>query len=349
MVNSLTGFKLAQSGVDLSSTSGGALSQATAAASTPTAFNPNSSSQQPQSPQNRAVGLKTLRYPNKAIKESDDYLEIKIVRYIPPAPNASGSNVTFTSSTQLLNQSDNLKKPEAIIILPMPQDLQDSNSVDWGDSSLNAMEMAGVKSVGEGMQEGNVVTGGIKTISGLMDAAKGLGSSGNVQDLAQSFFSAQLVNMFGGNVDASSLLSRSTGQVLNPNMELLFKGVGLREFSFNFDFVPKDPNEAGVVKDIIRTFKTSMAPRSSAGGGNGLFISAPNVFVLEYKSGGRSHPFLNRFKPMAMKGMSVNYTGSGTYAVYNDSTPIHMKLSLNFQELNPIYFEDYQGVGGVGY
>lgn len=53
---------------------------------------------------------------------------------------------------------------------------------------------------------------------------------------------------------------------------------------------------------------------------------------------------------MAMKGMQVNYTGSGTYAVYGDSTPVHMKMTLNFQELNPIYYEDYQDTDiGVGY
>ena len=55
---------------------------------------------------------------------------------------------------------------------------------------------------------------------------------------------------------------------------------------------------------------------------------------------------------MALKNMGVNYTGSGTYATYEDTTPIHMQLSLSFQELNPIYAEDYEneeGKIGVGY
>jgi hypothetical protein len=50
--------------------------------------------------------------------------------------------------------------------------------------------------------------------------------------------------------------------------------------------------------------------------------------------------------------MSVNYTGSGTYATYGDSTPVHMQLTLNMSELTPIYAEDYdKGVGteGTGY
>lgn len=300
-------------------------------------------------------GIPTLRYPNKAIKESDDYLEIKIVKYTPPGTETiAANNVSFKTTTQVLNESGNLKTPIAIITLPMPQDLSDQNSVDWGDSSLNAIQATAIAGVKEGLQAGNPLSGAAISINKMLEALKGTAASGNAQDLAQSYFAAQIVNGFGANVDASSLLTRSTGQVLNPNLELLFKGVGLREFSFNFDFAPTSPNESEMVKRIIRTFKKSMAPRSSVGtgAGTGLFISAPDIFVLEYKSGGKKHPFLNTFKPMAMKGMSVNYTGSGTYSVYGDSTPVHMKLSITFQEVNPIYYEDYDSPEsqiGVGY
>ena len=97
------------------------------------------------------------------------------------------------------------------------------------------------------------------------------------------------------------------------------------------------------------------AKNSSGGdssGTSGLFIKSPNVFQLGYKTGGESHKFLHKFKPMALKNMGVNYTGSGTYATYEDTTPIHMQLTLSFQELNPIYAEDYEneeGKIGVGY
>ena len=49
--------------------------------------------------------------------------------------------------------------------------------------------------------------------------------------------------------------------------------------------------------------------------------------------------------------MSVNYTGEGTYAVYDDSTPVSMVLELGFKELEPIYDKDYKDTGltGVGY
>ena len=60
----------------------------------------------------------------------------------------------------------------------------------------------------------------------------------------------------------------------------------------------------------------------------------------------------DRFKPMALLNMAVNYTGAGTYATYDNTSPIHLKMSLTFQELNPIYSEDYEteeGKEGTGF
>jgi len=74
------------------------------------------------------------------------------------------------------------------------------------------------------------------------------------------------------------------------------------------------------------------------------------VFELSYMQGNNQHPFLNRFKVCALTDMKVNYTAENVYAVYDDSTPISMILDLSFQELVPIYEEDYTETGaGVGY
>ena len=90
--------------------------------------------------------------------------------------------------------------------------------------------------------------------------------------------------------------------------------------------------------------------KGRAGGGAAeLLLKAPEVFRIEYMSGGRRHPYLNRFKICALMNITVNYTGSGTYATYSDATPVHMTMTLTFQELTPIYAEDYEtGTGSEG-
>jgi hypothetical protein len=294
--------------------------------------------------------IQTLRYPYKKLTDSDDYLVIKIVQYKAPGISSGADNFSFRTSTQSLQ--NNIKTPESIILLPIPQNVQDQNSVGWGDGSLNAFELAGAEAVSGVIRSEKYIDALGKAFGNFASKFAASAVTGNLQDQTTSLFSAAALQTMGANVQTSDLVSRTTGQVLNPNMELLFKGVSLREFAFEYDLAPRDGNEAKEIKKIITTLKRAMAPRTSSDNstGSGLFISAPRVFQLEYRSGNKKHPFLHSFKPMAMKGMSVNYTGSGNYSVYGDSTPIHMKISMNFQELNPIYFEDYSDKDtGVGY
>ena len=46
--------------------------------------------------------------------------------------------------------------------------------------------------------------------------------------------------------------------------------------------------------------------------------------------------------------MNVNYTNAGTYASYNDGTPVNIKMDVTFKEINPIYNEDYLAGNGSG-
>ena len=96
-----------------------------------------------------------------------------------------------------------------------------------------------------------------------------------------------------------------------------------------------------------------MAPqRGGSATVKGLFLKSPDIFYLTYMKGKEQHPFLHAFKPCAMTGCNVNYTGSGNYSTYYDGNPIHLNLSLTFSELTPIFREDYLSEAsgnGVGY
>ena len=287
----------------------------------------------------------SYRYPQKRIDKKDDHLEILIVKYAAPGLDLNKTNIVQRTSTEALGE--NIKNPEYQILLPMPQGISDTNMVKWGQDEINPIEAAVTAGAVTAM-EGDPG----KALNNFISATKSVLTSGNAQNLATSYAAAKAVGSFGGNVTAEGILARSTGQVLNSNMELLFQGVQLRSFNFSFNLAPRFEEEAKEVKKIIRTFKQSMAAKTSGGTGGGLFISSPEVFQLTYKSGGKKHPFLHSFKPCALVSMGVDYAASNVYATYEDATPVHMKLSLSFQELNPIYFEDYNKIpltDGVGY
>ena len=293
-----------------------------------------------------------LRYPNSRIDTDSDYLEMRVVEYKPPGFDTSGEEALIGNSTDSLQE--NIENPLGFIFLPIPENIQDSNAVSWGDDSINGLAAIGMKGAMTAIKNPNLVKGaveGAKQVgTGLQDVIQDKGS----QDLAASFFASKAVNVLGGNTTLDGVLARSSGQIINPNLELLFNGVTLRSFSFSFDLAPRDERESDTIKRMLRIFKQNMQAKKSSDGGNasGLFLRSPNVFQLNYKTGRRNHNFLHKFKPMALLNMAVNYTGGGTYATYDDTTPVHMKLDLSFQELNPVYSEDYdseEGKEGVGF
>ena len=178
-------------------------------------------------------------------------------------------------------------------------------------------------------------------------------------ELITKSLTGRALSIFGGNVSLQSLTARSQGQIFNPNMELLFNSPSLRNFNFSFKMTPRSADEGEEIKTIIRFFKRGMAPKADA---QGLYLNTPNVFELRYRQGNGEHKFLHRFKQCFMTDISVNYTGEGVYATYNNGTPVSMIMNLSFKEVAPIYDIDYDEQftsefggdyiappGGVGY
>jgi len=328
-------------------------------------------------------------------RDSEDTLLIKAIEYIPPETDAGlglkivdgdGKNVkinkeNFTDKNGNAKTGDDAPKlvvnnnsmtdrlrngfandtafKEAIkyyVHLPIPANVNDTSACQWGADTLNFFELAG-------LGIGQAVVGSDDAVGLVQDAVKVL--TGNVKipglnETTQRAFTAGIsglaLNALGSNVSGRSVLSRSTGQILNSNTELLFEGVALRTFPFDMTFTPRSPEEAQVVKDIIRSFKKSMSARLNTSGNSEssgkLFLGAPDLFLIRYLHQGKDHPFLNAFKPCALTQLTTNYTGAGVYSTYNDGTPVQIKLRMVFKEVNPIYQEDYdeQEAGpGVGY
>ena len=303
---------------------------------------------------------RNLRYPYAMLDSNTDYLKIDIATYSPPGLNLSDKdkgavvenedpttkkkfqtvNKNFSLETGSNVNSNIIKQAKHTIILPIPQQLTDTSAITWGDSGLNAIEAFGVSATQGAITKG--FDGVYQALNALREGKDALLTE-DVRKAVAAALAGEAIGLVGGNVSGSQLVSRATGQVFNPNLELLFEGVNIRSFPFSFEFFPRNPKEADQVKRIIRTFKKSMSARKS-GNTADIFIGAPDVFQLTFMKGGSKHPFLNRFLPMALTNMNLSYTGSNTYSTFYDGTPTHMKLDLTFKELNPIYFEDYEAL-----
>lgn len=309
---------------------------------------------------------RSLRYPYGMLDSSTDYLKIEIAQYQPPTLNLQGQdNPTFTTTTttedkQVTIIDENafnkfslatgsqsnrdgffIKNPLQTIYLPIPQQLSDTNSVSWGDSQLSPIEAFGVS------QTARAINGEIPNVLDILNKSVDILKDENTKRAVTASIAGAAVGSIGGNVSGTDLISRATGQVFNPNLELLFQGVNIRSFPFSFEFSPRNEREGQEVKQIIKSLKKSMSARKNGTTGE-IFISAPDVFQLTYMKGNQRHPFLNNFLPMALTSINIVYTGSNTYSTFYDGTPTHMRMDLTFKELNPVYFEDQEALEAAG-
>lgn len=255
------------------------------------------------------------------------------------------------ANTRMSNSQS--KRTKYYIELPMPQEVNDQYSVTWGDDRVNALEVAALSVAQSAMKRGGLVEAR-NAVASLMGNVNIPELNEQTQDAVRAAISGAAVGSLGSQVSASSVVARSTGQILNSNLELLFQGMNLRSFPYSITFSPRSQEEGRVVKAIIRSLKQSMAPRAGEYNGNsaqGIFLKSPDVFQLTYLRDGNPHPFLNRMKLTALTGLNINYTNSGTYSSYEDGTPVNIRMDMTFKELNPIYSEDYKSseLGGVGY
>ena len=316
---------------------------------------------------------KNLRYPYARIEDGMDFLKIEIATYTPPDLNletllnvknpendVTGDTATVTrgsGSFALTNATDSntnvgnggrvLKRPKHTIFLPIPRQIQDSNSVSYDSSKLDPLEAAGAAIIKQGIESPSIGLAQRALGAIVGDGAELIGDN---TDAIASAIAGRAIGALGGNVTANALIARGSGAILNPNLESLFQGVKLRQFPFTFEFFPRNRTEAEQVKLIIRVLKRSMSARNNANKGKGVFIKQPDIFQLRYMKGASEHPFLNKFLPMHLTDMKINYAASGTYSTFYDGTPSHMSVSCSFQEVNPIYQEDYDDAGqGVGY
>ena len=255
-------------------------------------------------------------------KHGQDFLKIDMMKYEPK--KFSKDSFSFSERS-----TDTNKRSIGSVILPIPGGIQDGQTVTWGESSMTPIDMAKANAALTGVTKGlGEMVGEIGNMAGNL--------AGAVDDNKDAL-AAVIAGMAAG---AGNMLTRTTGAIANPNMELLFGGPSLRTFSFQFQLSPRSKKEAMQAIKIIRFFKQGMAPIRTK---SMLFMKSPHTFKLSYrKSANEEQKYLNKFKECALGTFGVNYAPNGNYSTFEDGVMTAYQISMTFRELNPIY-NDYYG------
>lgn len=272
----------------------------------------------PSRPSARESFGEGITYPLGLGNSKQDVITFNMLKYEPKKFQGLG-----------FSERNSLRNSIGSVILPVPSGIQDANSVNWGSSDMNPLEIALAS-----MSLGFITEGG----QGLVDASKNVGQglkagSGDVKTALAAMFASQATG-------AKDLLTRTTGAIINPNMELLFKGPQLRPFTFTFKMSARSQDEAKNIIKIIRFFKQGMAPIQSA---SNIFLKSPHTFRIQYKLRGETdHPYIGKIKECALQSCGVAYTPEGSYATYHDGVMASYQMTLTFSELEPVFNNDYE-------
>ena len=272
-----------------------------------------------------AAGEKPLVYPITLKNELQDVIKFSMIQYRPK---------TFSQTTLGFGERKTAGTTDIIgtVILPIPNGISDANAVTWGGEDMNAAQAAGVRVATAGITGGGAAAAG--EIEGLIKTAAG--ASAELQAAAVGAFAEAATNTQG-------ILARTAGIIINPNLELLFSAPTLRPFNFTFKLASRSETESKTIRSIIRFFKQGMSPIRTK---STLFLKAPHTFQLKYLHKGADHNFLNKFKECALTNFSVNYTPEGQYATFNDGAMVSYQITMQFQELEPVFNDDYEDGAG---
>ena len=153
---------------------------------------------------------------------------------------------------------------------------------------------------------------------------------------------------------ATTIAQLSAGAIIGSKMEVMFKDVGRRNFSFQFNFIPKSEQEAKMVYKIVQTFKEHMLPEHLESADfafigeqkllPGKILKIPDTFDIHYFYHNNENPFLNRISTCYLTSMDIDYGGE-KYVTYEPTKhdngqvgppPQRTAITLTFTEIETI-------------
>jgi hypothetical protein len=255
------------------------------------------------------------------------------------------------------------KKTATVISLYMPDSLSMNYHAEYSELSImdatNGMNrVAGaVGSLVEDIQKGGV--GGDNLKNSLI---KGVNTYGPEAAL-------RAIDATTG-MQTTELGLRAMGLAINPQLQLVYKGIGFRTFSMEFLFTPSTQEESDQVSAIVNSFIYAAAPTVQTQTG-GMYFTPPSIFNMEFlmaktgqfssltnmlqKAGNSIIPgvplgnaLVNRFGAASagvendrlykvgdcvLEDISVDYAPNG-WAAYSGGAPVQTRLTLSFKEMD---------------
>lgn len=227
------------------------------------------------------------------------------------------------------------------IALPFPQELDDSVNVNYTSSSFGIVGAAATGSLTNNFEfEADKLTNSLK---------KGIGSFNE-----DAFLKVATGLALKAAPGLKAAVNNATGTIENPFMTNTFSGVGFREFSFNFNLIPKNEADQIQLSNVLYLFRKAMMPVdkitdigfTNTNSSNGLKLfkntgvqQMPDLFDVLFFPTTQSFrntdtgKLLLQIKDCAITRFDVNFSGDTPNPVFHeDDTIFSVSISMNLKE-----------------
>lgn len=268
-----------------------------------------------------------LRYPMEAL---EDFLSITIHEY---RARTSRPGIDLGKG----NLGDFLGPPVGTIVLPIPELPNLTSQQKYGNISgaFNNVLATGLGEAYDAIAD-SVEGGGQIDVGGIAARVKEQAQNAGGPVLKE-LTAAVAGNIVG--ITGPMFQSMASGEISNPNIELLYNGPTLRSFSMSWSFAPKSSVEAAEVFEIFRLMKKSHLPQK-----NGGMLKVPHLFQIKVITNGKEARHYQKFFPAALEAISIKQDSAGAHITLPEGQPVISQMSCVWKELRVLTADDYQDV-----
>ena len=273
-----------------------------------------------------------LQYPMDVghMSRSDHYVQFFINEQIDAKANISGGALPDQNFKTVGDPRDGIREvvyadrrsrtvPRApttrasgSITLYMPNQIQVSQKANYGEAEIGLLVAGAVASY-------QTVSGGLSQIDlgSVADTLKKESGTGVAKALETA-----------GATGAVAAKAIASGETTNNRTEMKFEGIDRRSFQFTFRLLPRSPEEASAIQEIVTLFRYHSMP-GFTDDMLGRTLKAPSTFDIQYYP----EEHLHKIGTSALEAVDVKFGGDRPQ-FFKDNQPTETELTLTFKELD---------------
>lgn len=219
--------------------------------------------------------------------------------------------------------------------LYLPQSIQIQDGVQIENMDLGVFGA----SLAKGMQAGTAPIEALINSTSATFGSIGDFFKGNLTQDAARAAASRLAGMASDGALSGAVRS-SLQTTPAPNTRAIFKSVNIREFSFQFNLLPKTLQEAREIVNIIKFFRTELYPETIKAGDIPVAYKFPNKFAISIEYDGKE--VATKILKSYLRNFQTNYNPS-SMGFFESGHFQEIQIAMSFVESRTLDKDDIKG------